>query len=428
MIVKLNLNKFKFNINNPKSLSFIPLSTIPSKNEICQFIIAYQCWIIPTLIVFLLYKIYKSRDPFTKIIIADFPSIGSRENALNLFNKVYGFIFTFCVFIIMIDLFDLNSYFALIYNGESVNIRFLTPVKWLLALLLKIVLTYITYRSYGWKSFRFIISVFSLLLLIGIPIIYSSEFLTIYLKDGIISMTILLIVGISHISDLNSIPLPMDGINKSSWKSILDKYTLKMNGIPGNNQYDPRDNLSGSDPENKRWDRRANYTTKDDTLMRIDITKLDWSQHWRWVNSKLDCNVGISPLDAIEKRLAWPTQGAFNNYRVIASRPGLLSEKIIAARYERYWLDVGSRESSPWYPMRIVEEQRAFKKLSAWECFKVKIDTEDKIKHMLGTLDGTIAWDHDLYDYRYDLRKKVEILKANVKILEIRIQELNNNM
>jgi hypothetical protein len=47
---------------------------------------------------------------------------------------------------------------------------------------------------------------------------------------------------------------------------------------------------------------------------------------------------------------------------------------------------------------------------------------------MLGTLDGTIAWDHGLYDYRYDLRKKVEILKANVKILEIRIQELNNNM
>jgi hypothetical protein len=79
--------------------------------------------------VFLLYKIYKSRDPFTKIIIEDFPSIGSRENALILFNMVYGSIFTFCVFIIMVDLFDLNSYFALIYNGESVNIKFLSPVK-----------------------------------------------------------------------------------------------------------------------------------------------------------------------------------------------------------------------------------------------------------------------------------------------------------
>jgi len=428
MFVKLNLNKFKFNINNHKSLSFIPLSTIPSKNEICQFIIAYQCWIIPVLMVFLLYKIYKSRDPFTKIIIEDFPSIESRENALNLFNKVYGFIFTFCVFIIMIDLFDLNSYFALIYNGESVNIRFLTPVKWLLALLLKIVLTYITYRSYGWKSFRFIISVFSLLLLIGIPIIYSSEFLTIYLKDGIISMTILLIVGISYISDLNSIPLPMDGINKSSWKSILDKYTLKMNGIPGNNQYDPRDNLPGTDPENKRWDRRANYTTKDDTLMRADITKFDLKDHLRWVHSKLDSNVAIPPLDANERRLAWPTQGEFNNNEVIPSRPGLLSEKIIAARYERYWVSEGLTASSPWNPMRIVEQQRALKELSAWECFKAKIDTEDEIKHILQTLDGTRAWNYHLYDYRYDLRKKVEILKANVKILEIRTQELNNNM
>jgi hypothetical protein len=378
--------------------------------------------------VFLLYKIYKSRDPFTKIIIEDFPSIGSRENALNLFNKVYGFIFTFCVFIIMIDLFDLNSYFSLIYNGESVNIRFLTPVKWLLALLLKIVLTYITYRSHGWKSFRFIISVFSLLLLIGIPIIYSSEFLTIYLKDGIISMILLLILGISYISDLNFIPLPMDGINKSSWKSILDKYTLKMNGIPGNNQYDPSDNLPGTDPEHKRWDRRANYTTKDDTLIRKDITKLSEREHCQWIKSKLECNENIPPLDAFEKRLAWPTQRAFNNNRVIASRPGLLSEKIIAARYQKYWIDKGSKENSPWNPMRIVRQQIAFNQLSAWDCYRIQRDTEEKIRHMLQTLDGTIAWDYDLYDYRYDLRKKVEILKANVKILETRIQELDNNM
>ena len=78
--------------------------------------------------------------------------------------------------------------------------------------------------------------------------------------------------------------------------------------------------------------------------------------------------------------------------------------------------------------MRIVRQQIAFNQLSAWDCYRIQRDTEEKIRHMLQTLDGTIAWDYDLYDYRYDLRKKVEILKANVKILETRIQELDNNM
>lgn len=112
--------------------------------------------------VFLLYIINKSRDLFTKIIIEDFPSIKSRGNALNMFNMVYWFIFTFCLFIIMVDVFDLNSSFPLFYSGESVNIKFLSPVKWLLTLFLKIVLTYITNRSPGWVSFKFIFSVFSL--------------------------------------------------------------------------------------------------------------------------------------------------------------------------------------------------------------------------------------------------------------------------
>ena len=431
MIVKLNLNKFKFNIINHKSSLFIPLSTIPSKDEICQFIIAYQCWIISILMVFLLYKIYKSRDPFTKIIIEDFPSIGSRENALILFNMVYGSIFTFCVFIIMVDLFDLNSYFALIYNGESVNIKFLSPVKWLLALLLKVVLTYITYRSHGWVSFRFIISVFSLLLLIGIPIIYSSEFLTIYLNDRIIPMGILLVVGISYIWDLNSIPLPIDGINRSSWKSNLDKYTLKMVGTPGNNQSGPIDSEPGTDREKKRWDRPANYNSRDDTITRVDLTKLTREKHERWVRSHLRCNTYIPKLTAAEKEVAWPSQEDINNNRVLPSIPGVVTDRVIATRYADYWLNEGRLEGSSWYPLRIVEEHRGLKELPAWLCNSVKRETQAEIRDILQTLDGTKPWDYFRYDYRYDLRKHLEILKADVNILDRRSQELldiaNNN-
>jgi hypothetical protein len=376
--------------------------------------------------VFLLYKIYKSRDPFTKIIIEDFPSIGSRENALNLFNKVYGFIFTLCVFIIMVDLFDLNSYFALIYNGESVNIKFLSPVKWLLALLLKIVLTYITYRSHGWVSFRFIISVFSLLLLIGIPIIYSSEFLTLYLNDRIISL-ILLIVGISYIWDLNSIPLPMDGLIRSSWKANWDKYTLKMVGNPGNNQ---PINPGNNQPITRPFD-SDNYISRDDTVTRTDLTKLDVEDHLAWVKSKLGSNENIPRLNQTERRVAWPSQADVNNNRAVPSVPGVLSEKIIAARYANYWLNEGMAAGSPWNPMKIVEMQRGIKGLPAWLCTAAKLGTQDEIKDIVEILNGTKRWDFNNHDYRHDLRKQVEILKAHINILDRRSQELrdiaNNN-
>jgi hypothetical protein len=376
--------------------------------------------------VFLLYKLYKSRDPFTKIIIEDFPSIGSRENALNLFNLVYGFIFTFCVFIIMVDLFNLNSYFAIIYNGESVNIKFLSPVKWLLALLLKTVLTYITYRSHGSVSFRFIISVFSLLLLIGIPIIYSSEFLTVYLKNGIISLSTLLIVGISYIWDLNFIPLPMDGINKSSWKPNWDKYTLKMVGNPGNNQPDPLDSVPGTDPEGKKWDRPANYTTRDDTASRIDLTRLTLYQHEVWVRSKLGCNRGIAKLNEHEKGIAWPSPYQLFHNTFKANIPGSVEEKIIATRYANYWETKGTLEGSDWNPRKRVEIQREIKQMSAGRCQWSQRVNEANIKHMLQTLDGTIPWDRSRYDYRDDLRKKVEVLKVDGRLMEIRNQEIQN--
>jgi hypothetical protein len=45
---------------------------------------------------------------------------------------------------------------------------------------------------------------------------------------------------------------------------------------------------------------------------------------------------------------------------------------------------------------------------------------------MLQTLDGTIPWDRSRYDYRDDLRKKVEVLKVDGRLMEIRNQEIQN--
>jgi hypothetical protein len=232
MIIKLNLKKLKFNINNHKSSLFIPLSIMPSKDEIYQFIIAYQWWIVPILMVFLLYKIYKSRDPFTKIIIEDFPSIGSRENALNYFNKVYWFIFALCFFILIIDIiFDLNCYLPLFENNDGKSVNFLTPIKWLLALMLKLILTYINYRTHGLNSWKFIFSAFSLLIFIGLLIIFSSPTLTAWYNDLVKASAVVCLGFIAYGAHYFFLILPINEVGdifKDDFKKSLEDYVNKM--------------------------------------------------------------------------------------------------------------------------------------------------------------------------------------------------------
>src|SRR5271169_65184 len=86
---KLNKKLKKLNIINNKVTLTLPISSNINLEEILQFIIDNEYWIIPILMIFLLYRIYKSRDPFTNILIEDFPRIGSKEKALKIFNRVY---------------------------------------------------------------------------------------------------------------------------------------------------------------------------------------------------------------------------------------------------------------------------------------------------------------------------------------------------
>ena len=232
MNIKLSYKEVKFNVFNNKVMFTIPLGTSICLEKLVQFFLDNEYWIIPSLMVFLLYKIFKSRDPFTVILVSDFPSIGSRENAIKIFNRVYWFIFVFCISIIIIDIiFDLKDVLILYNININVN-KFLYPLKWLLALILKTMLTYINYRTHGLKSMRFIISAFSLFILISLGIISSSEFLTLWFNDIVRNIAKECAEFICYIWPLLFSTLPMIGSNISDWtgdiKPLKDEHVNKM--------------------------------------------------------------------------------------------------------------------------------------------------------------------------------------------------------
>jgi hypothetical protein len=73
-----------------------------------------------------------------------------------------------------------------------------------------------------------------------------------------------------------------------------------MVGNPGNNQ---PINPGNNQPITRPFD-SDNYISRDDTVTRTDLTKLDVEDHLAWVKSKLGSNENIPRLNQTERRVA----------------------------------------------------------------------------------------------------------------------------